>query len=199
MHLIESSRQPGDLRVLREVFRGFSEEARTRGFASLPFDRFAFVTTSLGEIWAFFNAKNYVELIVRSTVSTSTVGRLDRNRIDDQVEEETRHVLNLRVPDGLTAKPLRNSPAGDISLVYRVQEPFAGDIPRDPIHKTLNSLVSIPSTVRLFFEPNAQLWGFRISTTVEPAHAEKLAGFLALDHLMNIRSFLVGLQCPTDE
>ena len=35
--------QPGDLGVLRGVIRGFSEEARTRGFPSLPFDRFGFI------------------------------------------------------------------------------------------------------------------------------------------------------------
>jgi hypothetical protein len=35
--------QLGDLGVLREVFHGFSEEARTRGFASLAFARFALV------------------------------------------------------------------------------------------------------------------------------------------------------------
>ncbi len=35
--------QPGDLGVLRGVVRGFSEEARTRGFASLGFPRFAYV------------------------------------------------------------------------------------------------------------------------------------------------------------
>ncbi len=38
-----SYRQPGDLGVLREVFRGFSEEARTRGFPSPPFGGFGFV------------------------------------------------------------------------------------------------------------------------------------------------------------
>ena len=37
------SRQPGDLGVLRGVIHGFSEEARTLGFASLTFVRFAFV------------------------------------------------------------------------------------------------------------------------------------------------------------
>jgi len=36
-------RQLGDLGVLREVFHGFSEEARTRGFASLTLVRFAFI------------------------------------------------------------------------------------------------------------------------------------------------------------
>ena len=36
-------RQPGDLGVLREVIAGFSEEARTRGFASLTLVRFAFI------------------------------------------------------------------------------------------------------------------------------------------------------------
>ena len=36
-------RQPGDLGVLREVFHGFSEEARTRGFPSPPFGGFGFV------------------------------------------------------------------------------------------------------------------------------------------------------------
>jgi hypothetical protein len=35
--------QPGDLRVLRGVIRGFSKEARTRGVASLTFVGFAFV------------------------------------------------------------------------------------------------------------------------------------------------------------
>ncbi len=35
--------QPGDLRVLRGVVRGFSEEARTRGFPSLALARFAIV------------------------------------------------------------------------------------------------------------------------------------------------------------
>jgi hypothetical protein len=36
-------RQPGDLGDLREVIDGFSEEARTRGFASLALARFAFI------------------------------------------------------------------------------------------------------------------------------------------------------------
>jgi hypothetical protein len=36
-------RQPGDLGVLRGVIDGFSEEARTRGIASLTLVRFAFV------------------------------------------------------------------------------------------------------------------------------------------------------------
>jgi len=35
-------RQPGDLGVLRGVNDGFSEEARTRGFAPLTLVRFAF-------------------------------------------------------------------------------------------------------------------------------------------------------------
>ncbi len=35
--------QPGGLRVLREVFRGFSEEARTLGFPSPSFGGFGFV------------------------------------------------------------------------------------------------------------------------------------------------------------
>ncbi len=36
-------RQLGDLRVLREVFHGFSKEARTRGFPSPSFGGFGFV------------------------------------------------------------------------------------------------------------------------------------------------------------
>jgi hypothetical protein len=36
-------RQPGDLGVLRGVILGFSEEARTRGFAPLTLVRFAFI------------------------------------------------------------------------------------------------------------------------------------------------------------
>ena len=35
--------QPGDLWVLREIIHYFSEEARTRGFASLALASFAFV------------------------------------------------------------------------------------------------------------------------------------------------------------
>ena len=34
--------QPGDLGVLREVIRGFSEKARTRGFPSTSFGGFGF-------------------------------------------------------------------------------------------------------------------------------------------------------------
>jgi hypothetical protein len=41
---IAQVRQPGDLGVLREVNNGFSEEARTRDFASLALARFAFVS-----------------------------------------------------------------------------------------------------------------------------------------------------------
>jgi hypothetical protein len=38
----DMERQPGDLGVLRGVDGGYSEEARTRGFASLTLVRFAF-------------------------------------------------------------------------------------------------------------------------------------------------------------
>ncbi len=40
---VEPLRQLGDLRVLREVFRGFSEETWTRGFPSPPLGGFGFV------------------------------------------------------------------------------------------------------------------------------------------------------------
>jgi hypothetical protein len=40
-------RQPGDLGVLRGVIGGFSEEARTRGFAPLTFVRFAFANNEV--------------------------------------------------------------------------------------------------------------------------------------------------------
>ena len=40
---VHLNRQPGDLGVLRGVIHGFSEEARTRGFASLALARFAFI------------------------------------------------------------------------------------------------------------------------------------------------------------
>ncbi len=36
-------RQPGDLRVLREVSHGFSEKARTRGFPSPSFGGFGLI------------------------------------------------------------------------------------------------------------------------------------------------------------
>ncbi len=39
-------RQPGDLGVLREVFHGFSEEARTRGFPSPSFDGFGYIVAA---------------------------------------------------------------------------------------------------------------------------------------------------------
>ena len=39
--------QPGDLGVLRGVMNGFSEEARTRGFASLTLVSFAFINYSV--------------------------------------------------------------------------------------------------------------------------------------------------------
>jgi hypothetical protein len=42
-HTIWSTRQLGDLGVLRGVVNRFSEEARTRGIASLVFTRFAFI------------------------------------------------------------------------------------------------------------------------------------------------------------
>ena len=41
--------QPGCLGVLRGVGDGFSEEARTRGVASLTFVRFAFVNGSFSQ------------------------------------------------------------------------------------------------------------------------------------------------------
>ena len=40
---IETLRQPSRLTVLREVIRGFSEEARTRGFPSPSLGGFGFV------------------------------------------------------------------------------------------------------------------------------------------------------------
>ena len=65
-------RQPGDLGVLREVFHGFSEEARTRGFPSPSFGGFGFsllppkritygqVVQSVNLIWDFFPAAKNV-------------------------------------------------------------------------------------------------------------------------------------------
>ena len=43
MHLDPRIRQPGDLGVLREVFHGFSEEARTCGFPSPSLGGFGFI------------------------------------------------------------------------------------------------------------------------------------------------------------
>ncbi len=43
---LRSVRQLGGLRVLREVFHGFSEEARTRGFPSPPFGGFGFIVST---------------------------------------------------------------------------------------------------------------------------------------------------------
>ncbi len=48
--LDQLSRQPGDLGVLRGVFDGFSEEARTRGFASPALAGFAFVKKIMNAI-----------------------------------------------------------------------------------------------------------------------------------------------------
>ena len=43
---LRSVRQLGGLRVLREVFHGFSEEARTRGFPSPSFGGFGFIVST---------------------------------------------------------------------------------------------------------------------------------------------------------
>ncbi len=54
-------RQPGDLGVLREVFRGFSEEARTRGIASPALAGFAFVANNYRAQQKFVNSGIYLE------------------------------------------------------------------------------------------------------------------------------------------
>jgi hypothetical protein len=43
LRITGNPRQPGDLGVLRGAAEGVAEEARTRGFASLAFARFAFI------------------------------------------------------------------------------------------------------------------------------------------------------------
>ncbi len=48
MLLVQVWRQPGGLGVLREVFRGFSEEARTRGFPSPSLGGFGFIDVVSG-------------------------------------------------------------------------------------------------------------------------------------------------------
>jgi hypothetical protein len=45
---ISDLRQPGDLGVLRRVTEGAAREAKTRGFASLPFGRSAFDDVYMG-------------------------------------------------------------------------------------------------------------------------------------------------------
>ena len=40
------NRQPGDLGVLRGVFHGFSEEARTRSFPSPSLDGFGYIVSA---------------------------------------------------------------------------------------------------------------------------------------------------------
>jgi len=44
--VVSCFRSSGDLRVLREVFLDFSEEARTRGFPSQSFDWFGFIDSN---------------------------------------------------------------------------------------------------------------------------------------------------------
>jgi hypothetical protein len=46
-----SHRQPGDLGVLRGAIHSFSEEARTRGFASLVLASYAFVSATMHLKW----------------------------------------------------------------------------------------------------------------------------------------------------
>ncbi len=53
--VIETLRQPSRLRILREVVRGFSEEARIRGFPSPPFGGFGFI----GVVRAYADYVNY--------------------------------------------------------------------------------------------------------------------------------------------
>ncbi len=46
MPFVQVWRQPGGLGVLREVFHGFSEEARTRGFPSPSLGGFGFIVAT---------------------------------------------------------------------------------------------------------------------------------------------------------
>ena len=58
--LIEVLRQLGDLRVLRGVVGGVADEARTRGFPSLPLDRFGFFET----FWSKNPTKTWFETCI---------------------------------------------------------------------------------------------------------------------------------------
>jgi len=46
--------QTGDLEVLREVFYGFSEEVRIRGFPSQPLGRFGFIVSGFHKTYRGF-------------------------------------------------------------------------------------------------------------------------------------------------
>ncbi len=67
------ARQLGDLGVLRGVILGFSEEARTRGFASLALARFAFIVA------CYTACTLYTLLAEMSQLLTSALGG-DLNR-----------------------------------------------------------------------------------------------------------------------
>ncbi len=71
-------RQPGDLGVLREVFRGFSEEARTRGVPSPSLGGFGFIGCNEGLCW-----KGKTESIRRSR-SKEFLLKVESGRIKPQ-------------------------------------------------------------------------------------------------------------------
>ncbi len=69
-----SYRQLGDLGVLREVFHGFSEEARTRGFPSPPFGGFGFVTdVNQTDVRQLYSKNDQFAYICRKTTTARNV------------------------------------------------------------------------------------------------------------------------------
>ena len=64
--------QSGDLRILRGVIHGFSEEARTRGFPSPYLGGFGFVDrATVRRLSSYVECRHYVKR-AKTTIQTST-------------------------------------------------------------------------------------------------------------------------------
>ena len=71
-------------RALREVIHGFSEEARTRGFASLGFPKFAFVSAKVfGRRPSRVNSGMYLRMQPESGSMTRSLGVVKRTKVRD--------------------------------------------------------------------------------------------------------------------
>ncbi len=105
-------RRLGDLRVLRGVIRGFSEEARTRGFPSPSFGGFGFVDICCDFFIHLAAGKNLIVNIIGLCQSTGNVGfgsfSAYRNPITRPVAP--RRALPFKNPEYQVDQPNRERP-----------------------------------------------------------------------------------------
>ena len=93
--------QPSRLRVLRGVVEGVAEEARTRGFASLGFPRFAFIGFSYSApvtIRPLPQASNLTFVVddMPSYVAIDPYNKLIDRNSDDNVEQVDEMTVQFR-------------------------------------------------------------------------------------------------------